>query len=717
MPVTAQADNPTYATNEMCSILPSDEMHVLAGGYHEHHDLAIEWQNNQGTDIWGQPCGELRYNTEFGLDGYIHGVIAYRYTIVRNKCNGDRFRVYYPLVPGCIVPYGEADTDGDGILNVDDNYPYGTDKKKNLGLTCQICKQVTQTDSPINYATGNKYKRQVDFELNGATLPFGFTRYYNSQDEVEAFSGYGWTASYIESLSISGDTIVLIAANGTQIHFKDNGQGTFISEADIVRKIVAVTSGYTLAEPDGRTLSYDTSGNLIQIADSNGNTQNITYTGGKISSVDDNFGRQITFQYNTQDQLSTLVTPVGTFTYTYDANNNLTRVDNPDGTFKTYVYDDANDVHNLTGIVDEKGVRSLTVIYDSEDRATVSEGANGAKRVEINYNSIMTRQVTDSLGNITDIELQEKYGIGRVKSSSGAGCGSCQTSLGESYELNDRLQMSQETDGEGNITTYIYDDRGNVLTKTEAVGTPEERTTTYIYHPTYTLVTTITRQSVANPGSDTVTTFTYDANGNLTGTTVNGYSDGTQTSIATTMTYNGSGQITSVDGPKAGTTDTVTYEYYPNDTAEGLNRGQLKKIIDPLGRETVFSGYNAYGKPQSVTDINGIITTMIYDAVGRLTHSTRNGQTTVYGYDAIGQLTSLDLPNGQQITYTYDDAGNNTRITDKLGNYIAYTYNTEGKRTREEVHDNTDTLKKYTDFDYDTVNRLWKTIYPDTTYA
>jgi len=717
MPVTAQADNPTYATNEMCSILPSDEMHVLAGGYHEHHDLAIEWQNNQGTDIWGQPCGELRYNTEFGLDGYIHGVIAYRYTIVRNKCNGDRFRVYYPLVPGCIVPYGEADTDGDGILNVDDNYPYGTDKKKNLGLTCQICKQVTQTDSPINYATGNKYKRQVDFELNGATLPFGFTRYYNSQDEVEAFSGYGWTASYIESLSISGDTIVLIAANGTQIHFKDNGQGTFISEADIVRKIVAVTSGYTLAEPDGRTLSYDTSGNLIQIADSNGNTQNTTYTGGKISSVDDNFGRQITFQYNTQDQLSTLVTPVGTFTYTYDANNNLTRVDNPDGTFKTYVYDDANDVHNLTGIVDEKGVRSLTVIYDSEDRATVSEGANGAKRVEINYNSIMTRQVTDSLGNITDIELQEKYGIGRVKSSSGAGCGSCQTSLGESYELNDRLQMSQETDGEGNITTYIYDDRGNVLTKTEAVGTPEERTTTYIYHPTYTLVTTITRQSVANPGSDTVTTFTYDANGNLTGTTVNGYSDGTQTSIATTMTYNGSGQITSVDGPKAGTTDTVTYEYYPNDTAEGLNRGQLKKIIDPLGRETVFSGYNAYGKPQSVTDINGIITTMIYDAVGRLTHSTRNGQTTVYGYDAIGQLTSLDLPNGQQITYTYDDAGNNTRITDKLGNYIAYTYNTEGKRTREEVHDNTDTLKKYTDFDYDTVNRLWKTIYPDTTYA
>jgi len=718
MPVASQADNPTYATNEMCSILPSDETHVLAGDYHEHHEIAFDWRNSQGYDIWGQPCGELRYNTEFALDGYINGVITYRYTIVRNKCTGGRFRVYYPLVPGCIVPYGEADTDGDGILNVVDNYPYGTDKKKNLGLTSQSCQLVTQTDSPTNYATGNKYKRQVDFELNGATLPFGFTRYYNSQNEAEAFSGYGWTASYIENLSISGDTIVLIAANGTQIHFKDNGQGTFISEADIVRKIVAVTSGYTLTEPDGRTLSFDISGNLIQIADSNGNTQNITYTGGKISSVDDNFGRQITFQYNTQDQLSTLVTPVGDFLYRYDANNNLTRVDNPEGTFKTYIYDDPNDVHNLTGIIDERNIRVLTVAYDNEDRAIFSEGTNGHKRVDIVYNGAMTRQVTDSLGNITEIKLQEKYGIGRVKSSSGTGCGSCLASLGESYELNDRLQMSEETDGENNITQYPdYDDRGNVLTKIEAVGTDEERTTIYTYHPTYNFVATITRESVAKPGSKTVTTFTYDANGNLEDTTVTGYSEGAQTSISTGMTHNSYGQVIFMDGPRTDVADIVEYRYYPNEPAQSLNRGQLEKIIDPLSRETVFTDYTAFGKPQAVTDINGMVTTLVYDAAGRLTRSTRNGLTTVYGYDEIGQLETLDLPNGQQITYRYDDAGNNTRITDKLGNYIVYGYNSEGKRDRQEIHDAAGALKKYTDFQYDTVNRLWKTIYPDTTYA
>jgi len=625
------------------------------------------------------------------------------------------------------TPDPNADDDGDGIPNGIDPYPSGPDSNKNQGfnspdcelatLTVEAAKPQPRTDGPINYATGNKYKRQIDLNIEGPGLPINYARYYNSHNETDTQSGYGWTGAYSKNISVSTDSIILVEDDGTQIHFKDNGTNTFISESDSVRKIVAVADGYTLKEPDGRKISFDTNGNLILITDRNGNTQTLSYTDGKLTSVVDNFGRQIALQYNVQNQLETLVTPMGNFTYSYDTNNNLTRVNNPEGTFKTYIYDDPHDIQNLTGIIDERNIRVLTVVYDNEDRAIVSEGANGHKRVDIAYDSVMTRQITDSLGNTTDVELQEKYGIGRVKSSSGAGCGSCQTSLGESYELNDRLQMSLETDGEGNITSYTYDDRGNVLTKTEAVGTSEERTTTYTYHPDYALVATITRHSVANPGSDMVTTFTYDASGNLTGTTVTGYSNGAQTSIATAMTYNTSGQITSVDGPKVGTADTVIYEYYLNDPAEGLNRGQLKKVIDPLNRETVFAGYSVFGKPQSVTDVNGIVTTLSYDTVGRLTNSTRTGQTTVYGYDAIGLLTSLDLPNGQQITYTYDDAGNNTRITDKLGNYIAYTYNTEGKRTREEVHDPNDALKKYTDFEYDTVNRLWKTIYPDTTYT
>ncbi len=652
---------------------------------------------------------------------------------------------------------------------------------------------------PINFATGNKYKSQVDFQLSGPGLPFGFTRYYNSQSEAnigcnppepyggdwamtvtqepsitsgEAWYeannpncpdpgyrgtgtdstngymywynydkcagggapyismfhyyclnsdhwdyGYGWTVSYSEKIAISDGTIILREADGAQIHFRDNGQGTFVSEADHVRKIVAAAEGHTLTEPDGRTLSFNASGHLIQIADRNGNTQTITHVDGRPYSVEDNFGRRIEFHYSAQGQLDTLVTPVGNFTYQHDANNNLYRVNNPEGTFRTYIYDDANDIHNLTGITNEKNVRTLTAVYDANDRAIASERANGADRVEVTYDSNLYRHVTDSLGNTTTFKLHVNNGIGRVKSSSGAGCGSCLASIGESYLLNNRLQMSQETDGEGAVTSYTYDDRGNVLTKTEAVGTADERTTIYTYHPDYALVATITRQSVANSGSTTVTTFSYDANANRVGVTVTGYTNGTQTSITTTLDYNSYGQLTYLDGPKTTVADIVRYEYYPNDPAQGLNRGQLEKIIDPLNRETVFAGYNGYGKPQSATDINNVVTILDYDTAGRMTHSTRNSLTTVYGYDEIGQLETLDLPNGQQIVYRYDDSGNNTRITDKLGNYIVYGYNSEGKRNREEIHDTTGELKKYTDFEYDPVNRLWKTVYPDGTYA
>ena len=54
---------------------------------------------------------------------------------------------------------------------------------------------------------------------------------------------------------------------------------------------------------------------------------------------------------------------------------------------------------------------------------------------------------------------------------SGEGCGSCLGSLGEQYEFNDRLYVTQETDALGVVTAYTYDERGNVLTKKEAVGT------------------------------------------------------------------------------------------------------------------------------------------------------------------------------------------------------------------------------------------------------
>jgi YD repeat-containing protein len=586
------------------------------------------------------------------------------------------------------------------------------DASQNIGAANGTCEIAPSTVNPINFATGNKYKRQVDIELAGPGLPLAFIRHYNSQLEVDGALGYGWTGSYSQRLSLSADTIILRQPDGRHVHFIDDGSGRYITATGEIRTFTSQSDGYTLTEAGGTQKTFDLTGLLTRIRDPNGNTQSITYNDGKISSASDNFGKTLGFAYDSNGRLSALTTPVGVFTYRYDSAGNLDRVDHPDGTYRTYIYDDPNDAHNLTGITNENGIRSLTVTYDDQDRAVTSELAGGAKRVKVDYRNNYQRTVTDSLENSTDFQLFVAKGIARIKSSSGAGCSSCLASLEDSYELSERLLIDSETDAEKNQTDYTYDERGNLLTKTEAAGTPQERTTVYTWHPVFNKPTTITRPSIANPGQVTTTSFEYDTAGNLLTVSTAGYDGATALSRGISYTYNANGQVLIIDGPRTDVSDVTAFTYYPNEADQGLSRGQLQKITNSLGQQTLYADYNVWGRPETVTDINEISTTFIFNAVGRVKSFQRNGHTTVYDYDLIGNLLSVTLGSGQVISYNYTAAGFLETITDNVGNYIRYAYDSEGNRVREEIHDAAGELKKYTDFGYDEYNRLANVFYP-----
>ena len=586
------------------------------------------------------------------------------------------------------------------------------DPLQNLGAECGDCKTVTFTSNPINFATGNKYNRQTDIVLAGAGLPLSFIRHYNSQFEFEGAFGYGWTGSYSDSLSLSVDSIILKQSDGRHVHFNDDGTGRYITATDRARTFEAHSDGYTLTEPGGIKKTFDLSGLLIRIEDANGNTQTITRTIGKVSSVSDNFGATLSFQYKTDGRLSILTTPVGKFSYSYDSAGNLSRVDNPDATYRTYIYDDPSDPHNLTGITDENGIRSLTVTYDEQDRALSSALAGGARRVTVDYHNHFQRSVTDSLGNKTTFQLHVSKGMARVESSTGSGCSSCLASLEESHELNDRLLIDSTIDAEENRIEYTYDDRGRMLTKTEAVGSSHERTTDYNWHPELDKISAITRSSVANAGQTTTTSFEYDTAGNLLAVSTAGFDGSDPFGRTISYTYNANGQILSADGPRTDEADVITFDYYPNNPAEGLNRGRLRKITNSLGQETIYADYNAWGRSQRITDSNGIVTTLAFDAAGRIASTTANEKTTDYIYDNIGNLLALTLPSGRVISYGFTDAGFIETITDNAGNYIRYAYDSEGNRTLEQIHDAEDQLARYTEFGYDEYNRLANVFYP-----
>ncbi|MBW1735746.1 MAG: RHS repeat protein [Deltaproteobacteria bacterium] len=589
-------------------------------------------------------------------------------------------------------------------------------EEKNVG-GCVECKTCPHSAHPIDFATGNKYQRERDLDLGGPGLSLGFTRYYNSRREEPGPFGYGWTTSYSESLSQESGKVILHQADGREVHFIEESGGRYVSETDRVRVIEPLQGGgFRLLEPDGKTLLFDASGALASISDRNGNTQTLTYEGGRVVSVEDNYGRRLEFGYDQEGRLSDLSTPVGVYTYLYDALGNLTRVTHPDSTTRSYLYEDPNDPHNLTGIINENNVRAATYAYDEQDRAVRSELAGGLERVSVVYDDNFVRHVTDSLGRTTTFKLYVSRGIGRVKTSTGEGCTGCPGGGGKEYTFTDRFQVESSADALGNLTSYTYDERGNVLSRTEAVGTSFERTTLYTYDPDLNLVTSITRQSVADSSSNTVTTFRYDERGNLIEMSERGFSGDDAVTRTTTYVYDGLGRLTRIDGPRSDVEDVTVLEYYPNTPEQGLNRGRLKKVTDALGHETIYAGYNGFGKPGMVTDANGVVVSYVYDAMGRVKSKTRAGATTTFEYDAAGNMTGVHFPGGRDIAYTYTEAGLLESIEDDLGNRIEYTYDSEGNRIREEVLDRDGALKRFEEFEFDEFNRLKRIIHPDGTF-
>jgi len=432
-----------------------------------------------------------------------------------------------------------------------------------------------------------------------------------------------------------------------------------------------------MAEPDGRKLSFDDQGRLTKIEDLNGNNQAIFFANGKISYVEDNFGRRIDFAYDTHGRLSALTTPIGQFAYDYDDSGNLTLINKPDLTTGSYVYEDPADPHNLTGVINEEEIRVATYTYDEQDRCITSEGAGGLKRISVSYDDNFKRRVTDARDNVTTYQIQVKYGIGRIKSASGAGCTAC---TARDSILNDRLQTERSTDARGFITQYVYDERGNILTKTEAFGTSDERTTSYTWHPDHNRITSDTRQSVSKPEASAEIFYQYDANGNLLTITKNGFAGDLPVTRTTTYTYNEYGQIKTADGPRTDVNDVTVFEYYPDDATYGLNRGRLEKMTDAMSRVTLYSNYDAFGHAREITDINGVTTESAYDAMGRLKSRTADGITVSYTYDGTGNLTTTQFSDGRTITNTYKDNGLLETVSDNAGNRVRYFYDDAGNR-------------------------------------
>lgn len=552
--------------------------------------------------------------------------------------------------------------------------------------------------------------------------------------------GVLWRHSYQRGIIVRATTgssgIEMAAAyrhDGKVLAF-NNFNGNYVAEADVREQLVKLEDGsWRLTSADGeQTEEYDSTGRLAKIVARTGLYQSLTYdTCGLLRTVTDSFGRALTLDYTavctdvpfTAYRVSSVTDPSGGVTsFTYDTSGRLSQVTYPDGKSRSYHYDGAV-ATELTGITDENGVRYVDWTYDENRRANSSTHFGGAEAVSIVYSpttaeysgTVTSAIVTDAVGaahtyTFTTILGAKKLASVSQPAATGAG------TVTETYGYDANGNVIDRKDFRGNRTCYAFDatrnletvrvegfDSGvacpsNVATYTPAAGTVQRKIVTQ-WHGTF-------RKPLQIDESGRQTTFTYDASGNLLTKTV--LDTATGQSRAWTYTYNSLGQVLTADGPRTDVSDVTTYTYYTCTT--GYECGQLQSITNALGHVQTFNAYNAHGQPTQVTDSNGLVTTLTYDARQRPTSRTVGGEATTYAYDFAGQLDRVTSPDGSYLDYTYDGAHRLIRIDDSQGNYMAYTLDAMGNRIEEKTYDPGGLLTQQRFRTYNSLNRLWKEI-------
>lgn len=385
--------------------------------------------------------------------------------------------------------------------------------------------------------------------------------------------------------------------------------------------------------------------------------------------------------------------------YTHTPDGNLQSQTNPDGGVRKsdWLAGGAPNCYNLMRSESPMGATKgvvRTMSYDSTCKRLTNQVAS--LRASVNTYDPTTKllnKTTDPELTATDFTYYAQGNLKTTTTTDPNNAANKLTTTIDSYDYWGRL--TQKTSPGGLVTTYEYDEAGNLVTETvDPAGLnlisrygydkngnqttrtdPRGYTTTTVYDPANRVQTVTGTIGKGTPEVTATATNAYDELGRLKSVT----NDNQHTS-ATTFDEAGNVKTRSDALPR-----TTEYTYYPD------NRPWTVK--DPEGRVTTYE----YGFDTSIpgrytrvstknADGSGTFTVTSYiDADGRLVKTVdRKGLVTSYGYDNAGRKVSVAEPANPDIKTTrlgYDNAGRNTSVTDPNGYTTTYGYDYLGRRT------------------------------------
>jgi RHS repeat-associated protein len=572
--------------------------------------------------------------------------------------------------------------------------------------------------NPCSPLTGAKSQPELDYAGNLAG-GLEFRRYYRSTAYFRPYrmtTGIDttdhvlprdmWRHNYDRRFYVVANNAQVMAViqrpDGAVQAFDNSGQQVGNIGGGGARLQFNTGAGYDLTLANSDVEHYNLSGQLTSIQTRSGLITTLTYDGtGNLVSVADAFGHTLTLAYVPSSTFAdvSLLTDVtlpdgGHIQYGYDDWNRLISVTYPDSTTRGYHYDDANNGWVLTSIDDESGQQFASYVYDSLGRMTSESHAGGAQPYSFAYNAGGNgATITDPTGTSTQWVYNSSGGAYRLTSHSQQ-CIDCGNINAQTFDA--QGNPLSRTDFNGNQTLLTFDPLRNLETwRTEAAGSPQARVITTEWHPTFRLPTQVDE-------SGRRTTFTYDAQGNvLTRSVVDLANNDTQT---WTYTYNSVGQLLTADGPRTDVSDITTYTY--NACTSGGSCGQLATVTDAAGNVTSYLTYDSDGRPLTISDPNGTVTTLVYDARKRVTSRSVGTEVTAFEYWPTGLLKKITLPDGSYFSYTYDAAHRLVGVADSEGNRIAYTLDAAGHRTQEDVYDSSNMLSSTHRWVFDAAGRV-----------
>ncbi len=601
--------------------------------------------------------------------------------------------------------------------------------------------------NPINVMSGNKYLREEDMSALPGVLGLEIVRHYNSihsgVNAVPGSVGRGWKLSYETQLLVAGGGMQLVQADGAVTNFS----------RDVLRPAIATSSNpaqgmihvkrqrsgteYLWRWIDGRELTFDHRGKLMQIKAATGEVVSLLYDAqGLLVKVTDPQGRSLRLAYPDRQTarrgdrfrgVEAIDSPVGRFVYQHgstapkgaviDGRNllaNLARVRHPnDSQVREYHYEDARHPTYLTGIT-IGGQRFATYGYNGDGKGVLSTHAGNADKVTLDYPRPGQTIVTNSAGEKTSYRYwlqSDDYQLAEVRGPGCAWCGPGDRRYG--YNRAGQLVEVTGLDAQGvplqsartdvdhlgrpvRVTRVVYDAGKAMGARVVARYEYADRRTS---QPTL-----VARPSVV-AGREAVQRISYNAAGQPVTVTEQGWSPAVAVhparALERTTRYryrlvNGRSLLAEIDGPlpngKAGTpadSDITRFTY-------DAGGSYLTRIVAPGNLVTEVRRRDTALRPLLTVSTDGvrlssveeelspagqvakrIESAWLLDAKGQVDADTRQVNTLAYQYDAQGRLQGEGKPGLSTTRYRYDGAGNLTEQIAADGSRLVRAYDTE----------------------------------------